>query len=86
VVHEWLLDSALRSFDAMTVTDGLLSAVEMIAVEDRVTCVTFLLRNAVIIEPFERRGYASLALGSTSVWLQRKLGWVGWSGGGSGPQ
>jgi hypothetical protein len=79
VVHEFILDPCLPPCDALTVTDALLTAVEMVAVDDGVTCLTFLLRNGVVIDPFERRGYMSLVLGSTGMWLQRKLGWTGWS-------
>lgn len=78
VVHEFLLDRALAGPDATTVTDVLLSAVEMVAYEDGVSCLTFLLRYGVVIEPFERRGYMSLALDCSGIWLQRKLGWPGW--------
>ena len=80
VVHEFFLDPCLSPCDAFTVTDAVLSTLEMVALEDGVTCLTFLLRNGVVIAPFERRGYMSLALGPTGVWLQRKLGWTGWSG------
>lgn len=78
VAHEFLLDRSLSGTDTTTVTDVLLSAIEMLAYEDHVSCLTFLLRNDVVIEPFERRGYMSLVLECRSIWLQRKLGWPGW--------
>lgn len=78
VAHEFLLDRSLLGTDTTTVTDMLLSAVEMVAYEDGVSCLTFLLRNGVVIEPFERRGYMSLILDCQGIWLQRKLGWPGW--------
>jgi hypothetical protein len=78
VVHELLLDRTLAGPDAATVTDVLLSALEMMAYEDGVTCLTFLLRCGVVIEPFEQRGYMSRALDCSGIWLQRKLGWPGW--------
>jgi hypothetical protein len=78
VAHEFLLDRTLSRADTTTVTDVLLSAIEMVAYEDRVSCLTFLLRNGVVIEAFERRGYMSLVLECRGIWLQRKLGWPGW--------
>ena len=78
VVHELLLEPMLESSDARVVTETLLATLEMLALDDGITCLTFLLSNGVIIEPFEAQGYSSLALGNTRVWLQRKLGWPGW--------
>lgn len=78
VVHEFLLDPRLAAPDAARVTDVLLSALEMVAYEEGVSCLTFLLRNRVLMGPFEQRGYMSLALDSGGIWLQRKLGWLGW--------
>jgi len=83
VVHEFLLDLRLAGPPAVQVTDALLSALEMVAHEEGVSCLTFLLRSRVVMAPFEQRGYMSLALDSDNVWLQRKLGWLGWCGIGS---
>src|SRR5712691_6897969 len=77
VVHELLLDRTLAGPDAAAVTDVLLSALEIVAYDDGVSCLTFLLRCSVVMEPFEQRGYASLVIDSCT-WLQRKLGWLGW--------
>ena len=78
VVHEFLLDPRLACPDAVQVTDALLSALEMVAYEEGASCLTFLLRSRVLMGPFEQRGYLSLALDSGGIWLQRKLGWLGW--------
>ena len=78
VVHELVLDGRLAATDASRITDVLLSALEMVAHHDGVSCLTFLLRAGVVIAPFEQRGYASLVLDRSGVWLQRKLGWPGW--------
>jgi len=83
VVHEFLLDPRLTGPPAAHVTDALLSALEMVAHEEGVSCLTFLLRSRVVMAPFERRGYMSLALDSGGIWLQRKLGWLGWCEAGS---
>src|SRR5438128_3669158 len=53
VVHELLLDRTLASSDAAAVTDALLSALEVVAYDDGVRCLTFLLRSSVVMEPFE---------------------------------
>lgn len=78
VVHEFLLDRTLAGRKAARVTDILLSALEMVAYDEGVSCLTFLLRCRVVMEPFEQHGYSSLALDSSGIWLQRKLGWLGW--------
>jgi len=78
VVHELLLDRTLTGRDATRITDALLSALEMVAQQDGVGCLTFLLRYGIVIAPFEERGYTSLVLDGRGVWLQRKLGWLGW--------
>ena len=52
VVHEWLLDPAISQWVATAVTEGLLSAVEMIALEDRVTCMN--------VPPAQRRHHRTL--------------------------
>jgi hypothetical protein len=78
VVHEFLVHSAIPFADAAAVTDTLLSALEMMALEDDIRSLTFLLRNTVVIKPFERRGYMSVVLDNSGVWLQRKLEWSGW--------
>jgi hypothetical protein len=78
VVHELLLDRTLAGPYAAAVTDVLLSALEFVAYDDGVRCLTFLLRCSVVMEPFEQRGYTSLVIDSCT-WLQRKLGWLGWS-------
>ena len=85
VVHEFLLDRSLDSGEAARVTEKLLSALEFVAYEDGVCCLTFWLRNTVVMAPFERRDYVSLGIGATGIWLQRKLGWFGWDGTQSGP-
>src|SRR5579862_9542755 len=83
VVQEFLLDPTLAGPDAVQVTDALLSALEMVAYEEGVRCLTFLLRSRVLLGPFEQRGYTSLALDSGGIWLQRKFGWLGWCEAGS---
>jgi hypothetical protein len=80
VVHEVLLARTMDDSDAARVTDVLLSALELAAHADGVSCLTFLLRYDVVIAPFEKRGYTSLVLDHHGIWLQRKLGWPGWCG------
>ena len=86
VVHELLLDLKLELSEARMVTEVLLATLEMQALDDGITCLTFLLPNGVVIDPFQARGYSSLVLDSMRVWLQRKLGWAGWCGGKAGVQ
>lgn len=78
VVHELLLDRTLAGADAARVTDVLLSVLEMVAYDDGVRCLTFLLRCGVVMGPFEQHGYASLVLAPSGMWLQKKFGWLGW--------
>jgi hypothetical protein len=78
VIHELLLDRTLNAPDSARVTEVLLSALEMLAYGDGVRCLTFLLRCSVVIEPFEQHGYMALVLDSSGMWLQKKLGWLGW--------
>ena len=78
VVHEVLLDRTLAAPDAARVTDVLLSPLEVLAYDDGVRCLTFLLRCDVVMEPFERRGYTSLVIECACTWMQKKLGWLGW--------
>jgi hypothetical protein len=66
VVHEFMLDRSLAGADAARVTDVLLSALEIVAYDDGVRCLTFLLRCSVMMEPFEHRGYTSLVNDSCS--------------------
>lgn len=80
VVHEFLLDGSLDGAAATQVTEKLLSALELVAYDDGVCCLTFLLRNTVVMAPFAERGYVSLALNPSGIWLQRKLGWLGLGG------
>ena len=77
VVHELLLDRTLTGPDAAAVTDVLVSALEIVAYDEGVRCLTFLLRCSVVMEPFEQRGYTWFVINSCT-WLQRKLGWPGW--------
>ena len=80
VVHELLLDPALGHRQAVMVTDTLLSALELVALEDGVTCLTFFFHSTVVLEPFETRGYMSLALDRVAFWIQKKLGRPKWGG------
>jgi hypothetical protein len=77
VVHELLVDRTLAGPDAARVTDALLSALELVAYDDGIRCLTFLLRYGIVMEPFERRGYTSLVI-DCCTWLQKKFGWSGW--------
>ena len=78
VVHELMLDRTLAGPDAARVTDVLLSALELVAYDDGIRCLTFLLRCGMVIGPFEQRGYTSLVIDCSGMWLQRELGWPGW--------
>ena len=80
VVHELLLDRRLTGRDAARVTDALLAALEMVAYDDRVRCLMFLLHCDVVITPFERRGYAAIITDAAGTWLQKKLDSLGWVG------
>lgn len=56
VVHELLLDRTLSGRDATRVTDTLLAALEIVAYDDRVSCLMLLLYGDVVITPFEEHG------------------------------
>jgi hypothetical protein len=77
VVYEFLVDRTLAGSDAARVTDVLVSALELVAYDDGIRCLTFLLRYGIVMRPFEGRSYTSLAIDGCT-WLQKKLGWPGW--------
>jgi hypothetical protein len=77
VIHEFLVDQTLAGPDAARVTEVLLSALELMASDDGIRCLTLLLRYSVAMGPFERRGYTSLVI-EGCTWLQKKFGWPGW--------
>jgi hypothetical protein len=79
VVHELLLDRALTGRDAARVTDALLAALEMLAYDDRVTCLMFLLYGDVPITPFKEHGYCTIVVDRCGAWVQKKLDRCGWA-------
>jgi hypothetical protein len=79
VVHELLLDRTLASRAAARVTHTLLAALEMLAYDDRVTCLMFFLCGDVVIRPFQERGYSAIAVDRCGAWVQKKLDRLGWA-------
>jgi hypothetical protein len=78
VVHELLIDRTLTSRGAARVTDALLAALEMLAYDDQVTCLMFLLYGDVVITPFKEHGYSAIIADRCGVWLQKKLDGLTW--------
>jgi len=79
VVHELLVDRTLPACDAARVTDTILSAVEMVAYDDHISCLMFLIFSAVAVTPFEQRGYTAIVVDPCGVWVQKKLDQLGWA-------
>ena len=79
VVHEWLVDRTLAPCDAATVTDAMLSAVEIVAHDHHISCLMFLICGAVAVTPFEQRGYTAIVVDPGGVWVQKKLDRLGWA-------
>lgn len=79
VVHELMLDRTLTGRDAAKVTDALLAPLEMMAYDDRVRCLMFLLYGDVVMTPFEEQGYSAIVADRCGVWLQKKLDGLTWT-------
>ena len=79
VVHELLLDRTLTGRDAARVTDTLVAALEMLAYDDQVHCLMFLLDGDVVRTPFEEHGYSAIVADRCGVWLQKKLDGLTWA-------
>lgn len=73
LVLELLLDRTLSESDTTRVTDLLVSTVEMLAYDDGVRCVMFMLGGEVALKPFERRRYQTVAVDSAGAWVQTRL-------------
>jgi len=72
-----LVDRTLPACDAARVTDAILSAVEMVAYDDHISCLMCLIFGAVAVTPFEQRGYAVIMItglfGATRLMVSRSL-------------
>jgi hypothetical protein len=79
VVHELLLDRTLTECEVARVTEALLAALEILAYEDRVNCLMFLLHGDVVITPFEQHGYSPIVVDRCGAWVQKKLDRFGWA-------
>ena len=77
LVLELLLDRTLSESDTTRVTDLLVSTVEMLAYDDGVCCVMFMLGGEVALRPFERRRYQTVAVDSAGAWVQTRLDPIG---------
>ncbi len=77
VVHELLVDRTLATCDAARVTDAMLSAVEIVARDDHILCLMFLICGAVALPPFEQRGYTPIVADPCGAWVQKKLDRLG---------
>ncbi len=78
VVHELLLDRTLTGRDAARVTDALVASLEILAYDDRVSCLMFLLYGDVVMTPFKEQGYSTIVADRCGVWLQKKLDGLDW--------
>ena len=79
VVHELLVDRTLAACDAARVTNAMLSAAEIVASDDHISCLMFLVCGAVALPSFEQRGYTAIVVDSCGVWVQKKLDRLGWA-------
>lgn len=79
VVHELLVDKTLAVSDAARVTDALIVALEMIAYDEGVECLMFMLFNDVVTTRFESHGYRVIVADRCGAWLQKKLAVLAWA-------
>jgi hypothetical protein len=79
VVFEFLVDQTLAACDVARVTDAMLSALEILAHDDHISSLMFLICGAVAIRPFELRGYTSIVIDPRGIWVQKKLDGLGWA-------
>jgi hypothetical protein len=73
VVFEVLVDRTLAVCDVTRVTDAMLSALEIIAHDDQVSSLMFLICGALAIRPFELRGYTSIVIDPRGIWVEKNL-------------
>jgi hypothetical protein len=73
VVHECLVDRTLADADAAAVMDALLAALELLARDDQVGCLMFLISGNVVLPAFARRGYTAMFVDSADAWLSKTL-------------
>ncbi len=78
VVHELLVDRTLTDRDAARVTDALLAALEVLAYDEGVSCLMFLINGAVALRPFQEHGYSPIVVDQCGAWVQKKLNSLGW--------
>lgn len=79
VVHELLVDRTRSRNDVARITDVLLAALEMMAYDDRVSCLMFFLYSDVATAPLEKHGYSAIAADRGGVWLQKRLVGLNWA-------
>jgi hypothetical protein len=73
VVHELLVDRTLPIPDVARVTDALIVALEMLACDEGVDCLMFLLYGDVVTARFEAHGYGVIVADRYGAWVQKKL-------------
>ena len=65
----------LASREGAKVTDVLLAALEMVAHEDGIRCLMFLLSDAdIVMKTLEEHGYRAIVADRWGVWVEKKLG------------
>jgi hypothetical protein len=80
VVHELLVERTLPVAKAVSVIDALIVSLEMVAYDECVDCLMFmLLRQDVSIPRFESHGYRVIAADPCGAWLQKKLDRLDWA-------
>jgi hypothetical protein len=79
VVHELLLDRTLPVLDAARVTDALIVALEMLACDEGVDCLMFLICGDVMTARFESHGYCVIVADQCGAWVQKKLDGLTWA-------
>jgi hypothetical protein len=84
VVHELLVDISLPVADAARVTDALIVALEMLACDEGVDCLMFLIYGDVVTACFETHGYSVVVKDRCGAWVQKKLGGLMWTHNSSG--
>lgn len=79
VVHELLVDRTLPAPDAARVIDALILALEMLACDEGVDCLMFLLYGDVMTSRFEAHDYSLIVAERCGAWVQKKLEALTWA-------
>jgi hypothetical protein len=78
VIHEVLVDRTLSISEVARITDMLISALEMTALDEGVNFLMFMLDTEVLATRFESYGYDVIVADRCGTWIQKKLDGFTW--------